>query len=210
MPELDDLDRLLNAALETYAEPAQEPGRDSGLEQRVLVRIAAAKAQEQPLSYFRARRRIAIPWAVALTAAAALLLILLFERQPWRESGKRNQEAARSQTAVPAGAPKMSTHTGLDAEGEGKHPHLRNRAPTHGYPAPQPVQVAAAKPVPKLDVFPTPQPLTEQEQALVLVAARTPAPLRKALAEAQAQESPPVRIAAIHIPPLDSPDPGQN
>jgi hypothetical protein len=63
--------------------------------------------------------------------------------------------------------------------------------------------------LPKLDVFPTPQALTPEERALALVATRTPAPVRNALLAAQTQDDAPVRIAAIHIPPIEPPDEGQ-
>jgi hypothetical protein len=63
--------------------------------------------------------------------------------------------------------------------------------------------------LPKLDVFPAPQPLTPQEQALVVFVAQAPETGRKAFAEAQQKIGTPISIAAIHIPPLESPDKGQ-
>lgn len=64
-------------------------------------------------------------------------------------------------------------------------------------------QRAAALPLPKLDVFPAPQPLTAQERALVSVTREAPVPVRKALADVQDQDSVPIHIAAIHIPPVE-------
>jgi hypothetical protein len=71
-------------------------------------------------------------------------------------------------------------------------------------------QAAKSAPLPKLDVFPTPQPLTPQEQALAVFAIHGPEPERKALAKAQQQIDAPLSIAAIHIPPVQSPDKGTN
>jgi hypothetical protein len=64
--------------------------------------------------------------------------------------------------------------------------------------------------LPKLDVFPTPQPLTPEEQALVAFAVRAPESERKSFIEAQRQAEAPLRIAAIEIPPIDSPDKDTN
>jgi hypothetical protein len=75
--------------------------------------------------------------------------------------------------------------------------------------ATSPVQNAQAAPLPKLDVFPTPQPLTAEERALVVIVTQTPLPAREALVEAQSLDAQPVRIAEIHIPQLEPPDPGQ-
>jgi hypothetical protein len=51
--------------------------------------------------------------------------------------------------------------------------------------------------------------LTEEERALVVVVTQTPLPAREALVEAQSLDASPVRIAEIHIPPLEPPDQGQ-
>ncbi len=66
MPDRDSLDRLLDAALSNYAEPAP------GLDRRVLARISAADAP---------RRRFVWLWPAAIAAAALLLVV-----EPWRSS----------------------------------------------------------------------------------------------------------------------------
>jgi hypothetical protein len=45
--------------------------------------------------------------------------------------------------------------------------------------------------------------LTAEEHALFVVAVQAPPQVRQALVEVQEQSNEPVRIAAIHIPPLE-------
>lgn len=68
MADRDPLDRLLDAALSSYAEPA------NGLEERVLRRVSRAAAP---------RRRFVWLWPAGLAAAATLLLVVA---APWRSS----------------------------------------------------------------------------------------------------------------------------
>jgi hypothetical protein len=51
--------------------------------------------------------------------------------------------------------------------------------------------------------------MTAEERALVVAVTQTPLPAREALVEAESLEHQPVRIAEIHIPPLEPPDQGQ-
>jgi hypothetical protein len=75
MPEKDELDLLLDSALATYA----DPGPDSGLEQRVLAGLEAArKSGESPRAFAGTRRWL--PWAIALPLAASLLLWIAMEQ----------------------------------------------------------------------------------------------------------------------------------
>ena len=204
MREKDELDLLLDSALSTYA----DPGRDSGLEERVLAALSAARESKQRDRFIAPPRRRWLPWVIALPAAACLLLLWLATSRIKHVPSTETQQARQVNQA-----PALPRTTPL-AEVRSKSPKGREQRATSGYSAaskePQPAtQLSGTSPVPKLDVFPTPQPLTEEERALAVVATQTPAPVRNALLEAQIQNDAPVRIAAIHIPPIESPDQGQ-
>jgi hypothetical protein len=196
MPDKDDLDLLLDSALSTYA----DPGPDAGLEQRVLARIAAAPTSPERK---QAPRRPWLPWAIALPLAAGLALLLLSNPKIKYSPSPQTQLAHES---VP---PPALPRAGAPAETHSESPRITKKPAAT--PRQQPLaQVANAVPLPKLDVFPTPQPLTLQEQAFAAFAVHGPEPERKALATAQQQIDAPLSIAAIHIPPVQSPDRGTN
>ncbi|MGH9590802.1 MAG: hypothetical protein ACRD25_10415 [Terracidiphilus sp.] len=206
----DELDRLLDSALATYAHPGPDSGADLGLEQRILTRIAAER--------HGAPRRRWLAWAVALPAAAILLLFagLSIARQtytprPASQQGhissqrlhRRNQLAAEKRgnglyqgttSVVPKKHSKEQWSLAPDAA-----PHSRRAA-----------RAAPAEPLPKLDVFPTPQPLSPEEQALVNFAAYATKSERESLVTALPQANAPLHIAAIQIKPLQPPAAGAN
>jgi hypothetical protein len=193
MHETDEIDQMLRSALSTYG----DPGLESGIEGRVLARIAAEKA---PVP-----RRRWLPWGIALPVAAALILLLVLSGSRPTHSPAGNAKVAyppnqsvTSSARLEAGSTPGTTRTehGITRRtvaGAGHHPAAATNAP-----------------LPKLDVFPSPQPLTPEEQALVAFAARAPEPVRQALIDAQKQADAPLNIAAIEIQPLDPPDQGGN
>ncbi len=190
MPEPGDLDPVLRSALSSYG----DPGADSGLEQRILARLASAKAATTP-------RRRWLPWAVALPVAAGVLLLLILSghqpnRQPYGNAELNSP--VRQPLVADTGAVPPADH----------HPVTGHRTKAATPQAnPRPAAVAAkAAPLPKLDVFPTPQPLTPEEQAFAVFLARAPESVRQSFFEAQAKADAPLSIAAIHIEPLDPPD----
>lgn len=196
MPDKDDLDLLLVSALTTYA----DPGHNAGLEQRILARIAAAPTSPERK---QAPRRPWLPWAIALPLAAGLALLLLSNPKIKHSPSPQTQLVHESvpPPALPrAGAP-AETHSESARINKEPASTPRQQPPTH---------VPNLAPLPKLDVFPTPQPLTPQEQTLAIFAIHGPEPERKALAEAQQRIDAPLSIAAIHIPPVQSPDQGTN
>jgi hypothetical protein len=194
MREKDDLDLLIDSALSTYA----DPGRDSGLEDRVLVTLAPVRTATP--SVRGGWRRRWLPWAVALPIAAGLLILWLSPR------GDKPLPASEPQEARSAAPKAIAPHANSSSEVRREVPHRHAVRTTQ--PA-SPVQTAQAALLPKRDVFPTPQPLTAEERALVLVVTQTPLPAREALVEAQSLDDSPVRIAEIHIPPLEPLDQGQ-
>jgi hypothetical protein len=199
MRENDELDLLIDSALSTYG----DPGPDSGLDQRVLARISSAHASARVAP---AQRRRWLPWAIGLPAAAGLLLFFLFLAGP---------KTANPPTSVAEGMAQTQQVPNITAPAEPlpvlrQEPvplirHVLFRPPSR--PGKQANRSAA---LPKLDIFPTPQPLTPAEQALVVFALRAPESERQSFIEAQKQAEAPLRIAAIEIPPLDSPDKDTN
>ena len=165
MPERDDLNSMLDSALMTYG----DPGPDSGLEQRVLARVAAVAAPS-PLRRW-------LPWAIALPVAACLL-ILVMSRPRISHSPDAHSTGATQASEPAAARPVPQPALQLAPASRGELATRKSR--------PQSVAIAAKSvPLPKLDIFPTPQPLTSQEQALVEFATQAPASERQALLEAQ-------------------------
>jgi hypothetical protein len=196
MPEHDDLDRLLDSALSTYATP--EPG----LEDRVLHSLASGSgipsADQRPRLVRRWR-----PWAIAVPIAVALAFIFLLHPRrpapPVNHAQQARQSQAPSIVTVPSEPPTA------------RRSPAPARAVHHLYPqASRASQVAITRTLPKLNIFPSPQPLSPEEQALVAVAAHAPEPVRKSLVDAQAQVDAPITISAIQIQPLQTPGPGHN
>lgn len=184
----DNLDQILDAALSTYG----DPGPNSGLDKRVLARLAAARAV--PLLRRRRDRRRWLPWAIALPAAACLLLVFFMPKNaPLRSSQTKQASPLPPLAAMRTEAPKAGSL------------HRKQQFQTIAR-TPQPTTL------PKLDVFPTPQPLTTEEQALIAFISRASDSERKALIESQKQFQAPISIAAIRIPPIDqdTPDPNNN
>ncbi len=190
-----EFDLLLDAALSTYGDPA--PG--DGLEERVLAAISAECGKASAPSL---RRRSWVPWAVALPLAAALVLIWL---SPHRSAHPLPNEPTQARRADQAsGAPQAVKATLPEARDARAAKHRAHAKLS------QPAQVAATTVLPKLDVFPAPQPLSAEERELALVANQAPMPLRKALIEAQNDDDLSPHFAVMHLPPLQSPDEGQN
>ena len=187
----DEIDLLLDSALATYA----DPGPDSGLEQRILTRIAA-DAHAAP-------RRRWLPWAIALPAAASLLIFILI-LHPWtNHTSVLPQQADVSHRPMPPieAANRSSSPPARTRRSEAP---LRRQRPRH-----RALAIRSA-PLPKLDVFPTPQPLSPQERALVNFAAHATKSERESLVTSQQQADAPLHIAAIQITPLQPPAPGAN
>ena len=203
MQDKDELDLLLDSALATYA----DPGPESGLEQRVLTALASARNAGEGR---KTRRWLA--WAIAAPIAASLLLWLGIARFKHVVVIQQNQ-ASQSHPSASPGVPPLASesHPAIDQVLKG-HGLSRAAASQKAILAVAPEGTSSQsaridKPAPlrKLDVFPTPQPLTPQERALSAMTTQAPVPLRKALIEAQEQDDTSVRIAAIHIPPIEPP-----
>lgn len=186
MPGNDRLDLLIDSAIETYAEPP------AGLEDRILGACAAMRFQSpaKPLA-FPVRRLL--PWFVALTAAACVLVAVMVRNHPSSRPLQAHILAA-PHTQPATVAPVIPIH----------HQPRRPSRPRseHILAATQPV------PAPKLDVFPTPEPLTPRERAFAATIARAPRPKLDALITAQQQSNEPLTIRPIQIQPIEPPNLG--
>lgn len=185
MPERDDadpmFDRLIDSALADYAEPRP------GLEQRLLARISGNAERASH------RRRL----LVALAAPVALsLLILAYVFQ--RASNPQHTQVAVAPAASAAPQPGVSTPA--------KHPTRDPVSHVYKHSAKRlPDRARLNVPErPKLDTFPTLKPLSESERAITTFAAEASEAERKALVTPNQELTEPIRITAIHIPPLPS------
>ena len=199
----EELDRLIDAELSTYAEPR------TGIEQRVLSAMAAVRedhgrAKENmhlkphPLWRLSGTTNV-VPfqsagrvWALILSAAACVLIAILvgmrFARTP-RAGSEQAINGNHAPAVNGAAAPEMRSTAPVRVETA--HRVRRDHA-------------LRKQRLPKQDIFPTPQPLTPEMQALVQFAARAPEKERQALVQAKAQMDAPLKIAPLRIAALDS------
>ncbi len=210
MPENDDLDFLLDSALATYA----DPGRDSGLEQRVLAALTATCAEHAAPAK---PRPLWLPWAIAIPVAAGLLIL-------WISIGKTvHAPSIQPRMAIHKNAPATEAlATNTSEHGQAKHPSGAKARGNVAASAPFASTRGKLKPcadtnphcgkrsIPKLDVFPTPTPLTDEERALVAAADTGPPSEREALIASQQHGDAPLSIAALNIPPLATSGEGKN
>jgi hypothetical protein len=211
----DDLDRMLDSALATYA----DPGRDSGLEGRVLAAVAIARTKTRaPIA---PRRWRWLPWTIALPVAACLILLWMFSSTRVVHAPAQPQQTYQSDQAsdqVQSPSPKVTATTPQPAPqkvhssaAEARDLYSISTARLKSGPVTgQPDGSASRTPLPKLDVFPTPQPLTPQEQAMLAFSQEAPAAQVKALSAVQALDEESFALAASHISLFEPPAEGKN
>jgi hypothetical protein len=182
--ERDQLDRVLDSALATYA----DPGPDSGLERRILSRIANEAAP--------APRRRWLAWAIALPVAAGLLLFMLVSH-PWSNQPLTTPEANASRQPVQPSIEAARRPAARPA------PARRSKASLRKPQLPRKTLAADSSRPPKLDIFPSIQPLSSDEQSLVNFGVHAPQSERESFMAAEREADAPLRITAIEIKPLD-------
>ncbi len=155
----NSLDTRIDAAIRTYAEPAQVPE----------ARIVALKLLEQAREVEPRRQWPLWRWAIP----AAVCLIAMAIAAVWIFRTPRIPDAAR--TPAP---PRIVTQTETPAP-------LIRRARLSAAKRPHRVLAAKSRPLPKLDVFPTPTPLSPQEKALVAFAEHAPPAVQRAVLQEQ-------------------------
>jgi hypothetical protein len=189
MPERDELDRLIDAELSRYAEPR------AGLEQRILARIDT----EPPARFriFGAWER----WALAGAIAAAIILSIgvpLSMRQNGTTVSTAGGRATHSREPISANMNVPATHPEVRLS---KQPdNSAQRTPRRS----RTIEVTQHATLPKLDLFPTLQPLSESEHVVTRFAVAASKTQRKSLLIPSEEIEEPIRITAIHIPPLPS------
>jgi len=180
MPERDELDRLIDSELARYAEPR------AGLEQRLLARIFCDV--ERP-----SRRRKLL---LALTVAMAFsLLILAYVIQT-------PSNPQHTQIAVTPATSSLPQVTGVPVRRPSTDPvsHVYKHSPKR---LPNRARLNMTE-RPKLDTFPTLLPLSDSERTIIRFAADASEAERQALVSPAQELKEPIRITAIHIPPLPS------
>jgi hypothetical protein len=172
----DRYDALIDRALRSYAEPAENP------EPRVVIGRVMARARETETGLKWPFWSWAIPatCVVAVMLAAAWLLRTPQVPEVAHAPGVP-QIIAQAKPFVPAGR------------------SIRAKA------APKrALQVLAAKsePLAKLDVFPTPTPLSPEEQALATFATHGPHEVQQAVLEDQKHWDDPIIVAELQEQPV--------
>lgn len=190
MHEENDFDRVIDEALGVYGEA------DSGLERRLLARIAAGHTKSPRLG--------GVVWAAALVATAGLLIAVVLMRARPAHTPDTNARIAPALQQAPKETARVESPA---TQRVSRLRRVVRPARTAGNPA-----VAA---LPKREVFPTPRPLSPEEQALAEFAAHATETERKSFIAAQEHLDEPIAIAAIHIAPirispLEPPQPGAN
>jgi hypothetical protein len=190
MSEGRELDRLIDAALDTYAAPSP----DANLAGKVLARLAEEHASRPRLRWFL--------WVGGAVPAVICLLLAVY-------SG-----LGIAKRVGPPPIPRAQVHE-LARNSVPPLPRATSRIvamPQAAHPAPRKERLAAATaphPLPKLDIFPTPTPLTPQERALAEYVARMPQAARRALAQSE-QEETPLTVASIRVMPIELSDASTN
>lgn len=135
----DELDRLLDAALNQYG--AVQPRE--GLESRILARLRSQSAEPARRAWWR--------WFTAAATVAALAVIISMASRPHAKP----QPSVAQHPSVRLPAPNLAAPS---------EPRPAMQRPKRRWHAARDTQVAQA--LPKLDQFPSPQPLSEQEKLL--------------------------------------------
>ncbi len=189
----DELDILLDAALATYVDSEPSPS----LTPRILA--AARDVDRRPSVGW-------LSWAVPALAAALLMTIFLTHRPAARRETPQ-PTADLSAPRVPASAERISDTPAKSIATEAT-PHLGSTPPraARSVRTTAPIQPL----LPRQDVFPTPTPLSPEVQALAALVNRNPERVAQTGETSQPQPIEPLHIAAIHIPPLNPPDNGDN
>jgi hypothetical protein len=190
-----ELDILLDAALATYTSPEPSPG--------LTARILAATRvidRHPPVRW--------MVWAVPALAATLFITIVLIHRAAApRAPSQPAGDLSASRGSTPT-RPTQPAHSVVETPSHLRRPQT---VTTRSIPTVVPMSPS----LPRQDVFPTSIPLSPQEQALVALVNRD-SPDSKDLAQqitqpdSQGQPIELLRIAAIHIPPLNPPDHGDN
>ncbi len=174
----DELDRQIEAALTTYAEPAE------GIDEQLLTMrtMASIRASGKP--------RRGWLWAMFAVPTLACLLVLAFTFQ----KPVRRLQPYSARLAAPMN-PAQDIRRPLPVANHS----TRHRVASAGRQTP----IHAKRQMPKLDQFPSPKPATATEIALLDFAENSTAAEKQAALFARQKTTEAVTIADIRIPPLN-------
>lgn len=184
--ETQEVDTIMEDGLASYC--LAEPRR--GMEKRI---VRSLLAQEKP-------RRARWPWALGALATAALIVISLPTTSVKTAHPRRVVQTAPATHSVP--------QTNLSGP---KEAGVRSEAtPNHAIGTREGSRSGAERTVARAhrtgngdEMFPSPQVLSEEESRIIALVDQHPAEISQALIEAQTRSVEPVRVAAIHIEPLN-------
>lgn len=186
MPERDEVDQLIDSELARYGEPRV------GLEQRILARISL-DAERSP------RRRRLLLFITTPVAAALLIFAYVMQRTPAPRHTQIAVAAPETTAAhVESNSAQLPSPASVSRTHKGSAKQLRSGKSLN----------AAARP--KLNMFPTLQPLSDSERAITTFVAEASEAERKALVTPNQEFTEPIRVTALHIPPLPSPGEDSN
>lgn len=188
-----EVDRRINAALRSYAEPGEIP------ETRLVLARLMERAAVSERSGFRW-------WSWVAGAACAAVITALVAG--WTIRSSRSPQIAW----VPRAPLAAATAPGGDLAIE-SHPAARSFVRQQRVAQQKmseqkkvlEIRLAGGSEterLPKLEVFPTPRPLSTQEQALVAFVKHAPAGVRQAVMEDQQHWDKPIVVAEVTIRPL--------
>lgn len=220
----DELDRIIDAGLSTYAEPP------AGIEGRLLSQVSDSRPgapasvvhlQKAPRDGFvlshplrgfgrsmdgapriRTKTNVHRPssraawqvWAVGLSVAACVLIAVTVGVRVVEAPRVHHEQAANTEHA-PVTNP---TAKSIARSETPLRLAVKRRAHRN--------DEVRMRRLPKKELFPTPQPLSPEMQALVQFVARAPEAQRKQLIDAQAKLDAPITIAPLQIAPLKDSD----
>jgi hypothetical protein len=157
VPDRDNLDRELDAALTKYA--AVEPR--AGLEDRILANLRAEREPATQNSWWR--------WPAVAALTVVIVVAVLVAWRSWKpvQNITTQHQPATTLTQAHAGTQVANSGSGsIRTHETGSRRRVRPREVSH------PAAVVAS--VPKLDQFPSPQPLSEQETILARYVTKFP------------------------------------
>lgn len=188
--ENSELDALLEAGLATYASAEPTPG----MEERILLAVLAPKSTGFAWWQWSAM-------AAAFACALALVIFALTHTNTVHAPSiaqitPAQQAAPVTKVAAPA--------AGTRAESAAIARHNRGRRETAVASGNEAVAQADRTNANGDELFPSPQMLSEEESRIIAMVEQHPAEISQALIEAQKRSAAPVRVAAIHIEPLNT------
>lgn len=184
----DAIEERMDAALRSYAQPAEVPEMQVALAQ-LLERARESESQ---------RRR---GWVWGAVATAAGLAMIFLVGIVWLMRGPRQREIAWTPKAPAVAQVKIPSEEPVATPRGVAQPTSAGSRRAAGVRA---MRTAAVRQLPKQDTFPTPRPLSADEEALMTFVHRAPPPVRKAVIEDQQHWDDPIIVAELKKPPLET------